>query len=87
MKIEFNSTENLPEKERTVLIQYIKGYSPNRTRGAEKGTYVTQGFLRDEAEYTASENCPEEFWRERGYGLTWFDYSERQIESLTAKKQ
>lgn len=85
MEIKFKSTDSeIPEKGRKVLIQYIKGYSPNR-RGAEKGTYITQGYLIDDAERCASERDPVEFWRNCGYGLCWYDYSDRQIEALTAK--
>lgn len=86
MKINFTPIEEqLPEKGKKVLIQYIKGYSPTR-RGAEKGTYITQGYLIDDAERAATERNPIEFWRDScGYGLCWYDYSDRQIEALRAK--
>ena len=83
--------EQTPPFNEHVLIKYIKG---------KQGEVVTQGYYQDEAQETA-DRCLEnsqtrgkfstngtetaEFWRNAGYGLTWFDYSGRQIQNLVAK--
>lgn len=83
--------EQLPGFNEPILLKYIKG---------KQGEVVTQGYYQDEAQSIAdrqlksaessgkfSTNGTEttEFWRNCGYGLTWFDYSGRQIQNLVAK--
>lgn len=85
------SVENSPKFNKPILIKYIKG---------KQGEVVTQGYYQDVAQETAdrhleyaqrrgefSTNGIEtvEFWRKCGYGLTWIDYSGRQIQALNAK--
>lgn len=69
-----DTKERLPEKKKRVLLYYKKN----------KEYIMTEGYITDEAEDTASEDNPVEFWRSHGYGLTWYD-SQRQIQSLLAK--
>lgn len=86
-----NVEEQTPPFNEHVLIKYIKG---------KQGEVITQGYYQDEAQTIAdrqlessersgkfSTNGTEkvEFWRNCGYGLTWFDYSGRQIQNLSAK--
>jgi len=81
----------LPEFNKQVSVKYIKG---------KQGEVITQGYYQDYAQETAnsclehaqstgkfSENGIEKvkFWKDCGYGLTWFDYSGRQIQALNAK--
>lgn len=47
--------------------------------------HITEGYLIDTAERAASERLDVNFWRECGYGDTFFDYSKRQICNLCAK--
>ena len=83
--------EKTPPFNEHVLIKYVKG---------KQGEVITQGYYQDVAQTIAdgclksaqrsstfSENGIEtvEFWRRAGYGLTWFDYSGRQIYNLVAK--
>lgn len=83
--------EQLPEFNEPILLKYIKG---------KQGEVITQGYYQDEAKSIAdrqlrssqasgkfSTNGTEtvEFWRNNGHGLTWFDYSGRQIQNLVAK--
>jgi len=82
--------DKTPEYNKQVLVKYLKG----------KEEIITQGYFQDVAQETAdmcyksavergkfSENGIEtvEYWRKCGYGLTWFDYAGRQIQSLVAK--
>ncbi len=82
--------DKTPEYNKQVLVKYLKG----------KEEVITQGYFQDVAQETAdicyksavergkfSENGIEtvEYWRKCGYGLTWFDYAGRQIQSLVAK--
>ena len=68
-----------------VMLLYEKrGKSSYRSRG-KKGIFVTQGYLIDDAKRCASEINPVEFWINNGYGLTFYDYTDRQIQSMTAK--
>lgn len=77
--------DKLPEFNKPILIKYIKG---------KQGEVITQGYYQDEAQEIA-DRCSEllgeenikiaESWRNNGYGLTWFDYSNRQIQALGAK--
>jgi hypothetical protein len=74
-----NVEEQTPDFNIPVLIKYIKG---------KQGEVITQGYYRDEAERMGTypnSNTDTEFWRNCGYGLTWFDYSGRQIQNLVAK--
>jgi hypothetical protein len=82
--------DKTPEYNKQVLVKDLKG----------KEEVITQGYFQDVAQETAdichksavergkfSENGIEtvEYWRNCGYGLTWFDYAGRQIQSLVAK--
>ena len=74
-----NVEEQTPDFDVPVLIKYIKG---------KQGEVITQGYYRDEAERMGTHlnsKLDTEFWRRSGYGLTWFDYSGRQIQNLVAK--
>lgn len=71
MKIE----EKKPEYHKQVLLKYLKG----------KREVITQGYFCDYAQDCAERQLTVEFWRDRGYGEVYFDYSERQIQALNAK--
>lgn len=71
-----------PELEKEILIEYMKG---------KDGPFLTQGFLRDDAKMLGESDKGHkirttEWWRNQGYGLVYYDYAERKLQSLTAKK-
>lgn len=72
--------DKLPTQRTNLLLIYRKG----------DREVITQGYLIDTAKYSDlkinKEPNKEEFWRSLGYGLTFYDYANRQIQSLTAKK-
>lgn len=69
------NNDNPPLREE-VLLKYKKGNK----------IVIVQGYLTDRAKDLARKSHPESFWRSVGYGLTYYDYAERQLCSLTAKK-
>jgi len=71
-----NWKELPPPYNKQVLLKYQKG----------KEIVITQGYFENEPKRLARPNNDEQFWIRCGYGDCYFDYSRRQIESLTAKK-
>ncbi len=65
-----------PPIKKHVLLYYRKG----------KKYIITEGYLTDRAEDLGDGDMPVEAWRAIGYGLTYFDACDRQLQSLTAKK-
>lgn len=83
--------EQTPNFNVPILLKYIKG---------KQGDVITQGYYQDKAKSIADRQLKssqesgkfstngaetDEFWRKCGYGLTFFDYSGRQIQNLVAK--
>jgi len=64
-----NVEEGLPQKDRPVLMKYIKG-KKGAWRG-QKGEFYTQGFYHEED-------------HGHRYERTWYDYTDRQIQDLDA---
>jgi hypothetical protein len=69
--------DKLPDINKPVLLLYYKG---------KEGPFAIQGGLVDRALQAATENCPVDFWRKRGYGLCYVDYCDRDLQNLPAKK-
>jgi hypothetical protein len=69
--------DKLPDLNKSVLLLYYKG---------KEGPFAIQGGLVDRALQAATENCPVDFWRKRGYGLCYVDYCDRDLQNLPAKK-
>jgi hypothetical protein len=69
--------DKLPDLNKPVLLLYYKG---------KEGPFAIQGGLVDRALQAATENCPVDFWRKRGYGLCYVDYCDRDLQNLPAKK-
>jgi hypothetical protein len=69
--------DKLPDINKSVLLLYYKG---------KEGPFAIQGGLVDRALQAATENCPVDFWRKRGYGLCYVDYCDRDLQNLPAKK-
>lgn len=66
-----------PDLNRQILLKYKKG---------NKGEVITQGYLTDDAENNAKTYNTVEFWKGLGKGETYYDYADRQIQSLNAAK-
>lgn len=78
MKIQFNKyPENKPPYKTPLLLKY--------TRKGKPGECITEGYFLDKAKSLATDRHSEEFWRSHNYGDVFFDYADRQIQSLTAK--
>ena len=78
--------KQMPPENTNIMLYYNKG--KKSTYGGKLGGFVVQGYLFDEAKRLAKveDGLDAQFWRDHGRGLTFFDYTERQIQSLMAKK-
>jgi hypothetical protein len=83
MTLDFKDVSEQPELRKRVLLKYKKG---------TLGPFLIEGYLTDVAHDLGKKDDIDsgrhntEFWRGCGYGLCYFDFSDRQLQSLTAKK-
>lgn len=77
--------DRLPKQGERVLLLYCKAKKSGHS-GGSIGEFMTEGYLLDRAETLANESLDRAFWVRNGYGFAFFDYTDRQIQSLTANK-
>ena len=68
-----------------ILIAYAKTKKSSYAHSGKTGLFMTQGYIICVSDEIKSETHSKEFWENLGYGLCFYDYTDRQIQNLSAK--
>jgi hypothetical protein len=87
--------EQLPKLNQQVIIKFIKGKQGEvitqgcmRNMAKEIADKMKEGLDKNDCEITKEKfkyASTEEYWVKRGYGLSWYNYSNRKIQDLSKK--
>lgn len=80
----WEDAQETPPLNTPLLLKIRKTKKSSYGQGAT-GEFIVQGYLTNDAENDTDEIHTKEWWQERGYGLCFYDYTNRLLQKLNAK--